>query len=275
MKPRLKPSFFIIGERKCGTSSLYRYLLDHPRVLPGRRKELQFFTKGRAHVLANFDGYLENFPYRDGEGRVSLDWPELDSEGSLYEERIEYERQPGESYRTGEASADTFCNGDPALLKELLPDLRLVVLLRDPVERAFSHHRMYRRFQDEGRDLAFVVGDFASDMRTEMASIERGDPAPCLSPSLYLAPLQKWSHLWGEQLQVVFSSQLADPASHGQVMATVLEHLQLPPHEYTLQARYNQAPTAIMPAEIRAPLRAYFAPRDRALEAFLGRKLPW
>jgi hypothetical protein len=39
----LRPHFFIIGERKCGTSSVYRYLVAHPHVLPGRLKEPNFF----------------------------------------------------------------------------------------------------------------------------------------------------------------------------------------------------------------------------------------
>ena len=55
----LRPSFFIIGERKCGTSSLYRYLIAHPNVLPCQLKEPNFFGKGAEYVNENIEDYWD------------------------------------------------------------------------------------------------------------------------------------------------------------------------------------------------------------------------
>ncbi len=275
MSEHLRPSFFIIGERKCGTSSLYRYLLEHPSVLPGSHKEMQFFTKGQRHVEAHWEAYLRRFPELSGSGQVALDWPELDQDGVLFEERIGFSRDASKHYVTGEASADTFCDADPTLLKELLPELHLVLLLRDPSLRAFSHHRMFQRFQSEGRDLGFVVGDFTTDMRAEMQEMANGHVTPCLSPSLYANNLKRWQDIWGSQLLTVFSSELDDSAAFPGAMARILEHLALPAHPYALAQRYNQAPAAAMPSEIHAELQSFFAPHDRKLENLLGRPLGW
>ncbi len=271
----MKPSFFIIGERKCGTSSLYRYLLAHPGVLPGERKEMQFFTRETQYIRENFASYLTRFPENDGEQSILLRWPELDGNGILHEEKIPFMRTKGQLYISGEASADTFCDADPGLLKELLPDLRLVLILRDPAERAFSHHRMFHRFAQEGRDLGFAVGDFAGDMRIEMQRIAQGQATPCISPSLYQDNLKRWSAVWGTQLLVLFSANLDSAEHFPRLMNQVLVHLDLPPREYVLERRFNQAPPATMPSQIKSELQAFFAPYDDTLQVQLGFPLPW
>ncbi len=278
MSEHLRPHFFIIGERKCGTSSLYRYLLDHPNILPGPRKEMQFFTRGAERVEREFADYLRAFPKVDGEGRETLQWPELDKKGILYEEPLHFEREAGRRYITGEASADTLCDVPPALLRRYLPDLKLVAIFRDPVPRAFSHHRMFKRFQDEGRVLGFQVGDFAEDMRLELEAQRRGQATPCLSPGLYVHSLRKWNHEWkNSKPRVLFSEDLDDEQRGLELMAELMEFFELPAFDFraTLAERYNQAPPADMPEEIAEQLRAFYEPHDRALEAELGRPVPW
>lgn len=274
----LRPHFFIIGERKCGTSSLYRYLLTHPDVLPGRRKEMQFFTRGRDYVEKHFAEYLAQFPALGGTEDAVLDWPELDSSGALYEEPVRFSRDSGRRYVTGEASADTFCDVPPALLRRHLPDLKLILVLRDPTLRAYSHHRMLWRFQEEGREQPFRVGDFADDMKRELQMIERGQEAPCLSPGLYLGPLKRWVAEWGRsKLLVLFTRDLDDAKRRQALMTSVLRHLDLPTEHATDTGvqRYNQAPAAIMPDAARRKLNTFYRPHSEALEDYLGVPVPW
>jgi hypothetical protein len=274
----IRPSFFIIGERKCGTSSLYRYLLEHPQVLPGQRKEMQFFTEGSAYVEANIDSYLARFPSVSATASERLHWPELDKEGKLFEEEIEFPRQEGVHYRTGEASADTFAEVDPALLRRYLPEAKLIVLLRDPAERAFSHHRMLRRFQEEGRDLPERIGDFAEDMRAEMSASTSERPAPLLSLGIYTEKLRAWEKEWGNTaLLVLFSDYLQDEAMQSKLLEEVREHIGLgpwPPPQSN-RPRHNEAPPAEMSPTIRAELQEYFRPHNIELRDYLGRDLPW
>jgi Sulfotransferase domain len=104
------PNLLVIGAAKCGTTSLHEYLHLHPEVAMSREKELNFFV-----------------PEKNG-GR-SLEW---------------YERQFDEGAPVrGESSpaytAHPFYPGPPARIRTLLPDVRLVYLVRDPVERTVSH----------------------------------------------------------------------------------------------------------------------------------------
>lgn len=278
-RERLHPSFFIIGERKCGTSSLFRYLVAHPHVLPGRLKEPNFFgAHSPAHIEAHLDDYLSLFPSADGGDQLVLTWPELDGDGVLYEEPVRFDRVPRRRYITGEASANSFQDVDPEVLHRHLPDLKLILLVRDPVERAYSHHRMYARFQAEGRQLGFEVGDFATDMRAEMAAARRGENPPCIGPGIYIERLPSWVEVWGwPRLRVIRTEDLDDPDRCHAIMDDLQAYLGLPRWSYgdELAQRFNRAPPAAIPDAVRAELADFYAPHNRALEQYLGRPLAW
>lgn len=272
----LRPAFFIIGERKCGTSSLYRYLVAHPQVLPCQLKEPQFFSWGAAYVDAHIDAYFRLFPPVAYAGDISYVWPELDAAGILYHEGVQVKRIPGQTYYTGEASANTFHEVDPALVHRHLPEMKLIVVLRDPVQRAFSHHRMYRRFRDEGRPLGVEITTFAADMDRELALLADGQHSELLSPGFYLHNLRRWlAYFPPEQLLVLITEDLEQDTAR--VMREVLAYLGFPPHDYgdLLQQRYNRAPSEQPDAATAARLRACYAPHNAELARFLGRALPW
>ena len=110
---RALPDFVIIGAQKAGTTSLWRYLVEHPQIVGPTEKEIHFFD-------ARFDRgarwYRARFPLRASLRRGA---------------RLTFEASP---YYL----AHPFV---PARVRAMLPDAKLVVLLRDPVERAWSHYR--------------------------------------------------------------------------------------------------------------------------------------
>lgn len=276
---RLLPSFFIIGERKCGTSSLFRYLVAHPDVLPGKRKEPDFFSQSPDYIRKHWKDYLALFPLADSVAPVALHWPELDADGQLYEEIVWFERKAGRHYITGEASANTLEMGQPEVVRSFLPDVKLIVLVREPVARTFSHYRMYQRFQAEGRPLGFTVGSFEEDVQREMAAVRAGQaPGPLLAPSLYVRHLKRWLDVFGpDRLQVWFTENLADPHTAGQTLGEILTYLELAPFDYSGLVRkwYNKAPETTLPKGIEEELRTFFAPWNEALADLLHVKLPW
>jgi Sulfotransferase domain len=118
------PTFLVIGAMKCGTTSLHRYLALHPEIGVPADKELHFFSKPEMHARG-------------------LDW---------------YARQfPGGLPCRGEASVTyAKCHlypGTAERIRDALPGVRLIYLVRDPVERAISHYFHKRRRQLERRPL--------------------------------------------------------------------------------------------------------------------------
>ncbi len=121
------PNLLIIGAGKCGTSSLHHYLDAHPSVSMSEPKELDFFQD--ADCLARVDRYARHFP--DGAA-------------------VRGESSPG---YTGYPRVQ----GVPERIRALLPDVRLIYLVRDPIERTVSHYvQAYKvRAESRGFDAAF------------------------------------------------------------------------------------------------------------------------
>lgn len=116
------PDFIIIGAMKCGTTTLYRYLSEHPEIGMSREKETDFFVAEKSA----------------GRG---LDW---------YQAQFDADRK-----LHGEASPNyTKCRdfpGVPERMAQVLPEAKLIYILRDPVKRAESQYRH-----------SFLIGDIAA-----------------------------------------------------------------------------------------------------------------
>jgi hypothetical protein len=275
----LPPTFLIIGANKCGTSSLYRYLVDNPAVLPCAEKEPNFFGQhSPTYIADHINEYFALFPTRAGTGPVAVDWETSDEAGSGSHGRVVVDRRPGVRHITGEATASYFHDVGPRLLHQHLPAAKLIVLMRNPVERAFSHHRMYRRFADGGYDVGFRVGDFESDVRAEMEAHRRGEPTHYIGPGAYVDLLSAWVDTYGRgQVKVLTAEDLGQPRRAAQLMAELEDYLGLPPHDYAeiLARRFNHAPPAAIEPALRAELAAFYAPHNQRLAEYLGRDLAW
>ena len=123
------PNFFIVGAAKSGTTSLYTWLQQHPDVYMSPTKEPHFFSRDvirtPLHVVRKTEEYLALFSEAAG-------------------------------YRAiGEASASYFASWKvvPERIKQTIPNARIIILLRDPVERAYSDYLMYFRRGQESRSF--------------------------------------------------------------------------------------------------------------------------
>ena len=204
----LCPSFLLIGERKCGTSSLFNYILQHPAILPPRTKEPQFFNGKKAATvegtMQRIATYAKMFPRRSSSSSLSLS---KDRQGDKKEEdacleqvdlmpngtiqsipplcrrrdpsvlRIIRKMSSGGDgsgdYATGESSATTFSKATPSVVRALLPNAQLVVILRCPLRRLTSHYDMHLRFASEGRKQ-YHRPPLAQVLAKELDKIARG-----------------------------------------------------------------------------------------------------
>ena len=268
---RLLPDFLVIGAQRCGTSSLFKYLVQHPRVGRPLRKEVEYFT-------VRFDRgpawYRAHFPLRA---------------------RRAVARLAGRDLRTFEATPDyLFFPGAAARAAELLPEARLVALVRDPVERAWSHYRHVVRLGREplGFDEAIEAEPERLAGEVERALADPAYPARSLRLHSYAARgryaehLAPWIERYGRQRLLVVRAEdlFADPEA---TYREILRFLGLPaamPREFrnfSYPAPTAGGGAARAAAGSRAPeptaarLRAHFAPHNRRLEDLLGRELGW
>jgi len=249
---RALPDFLIVGAQRAGSSSLFSYVCAHPRVAPPAHKEIHFFDNNSFRGLGWYRRY---FPLRARMG----------------------------DQVTGEASPYyLFHPAVPARVAETLPDVRLIAILRDPVERAYSGYQLARRRGDETLEFEEALAREDERLAGEEERILR-DPR-YLSPAhrrlsyrtrgLYAEQLERWYERFPrEQLLVVRSEDLfADPDA---TLQTVFAFLGLEPWSQAEYPALNRRPYSSMSDAARATLAEAFAEPNRRLEALLGRELGW
>lgn len=259
---RALPDFLVIGAMRAGTSSLYKYLERHPLVIPSLRKEVEYFTMNWGRGIA---WYRSHFPI---------------------EARRAAARARGRHPQTFEATPYyLFHPRAAARAAEVVPAARIVVLLRDPIERAFSHYRHMARLGFE--DLSFaealereperLAGEAERIMDDPLYVSKVHHRFSYVARGLYAEQLEEWfRHFPRERFLILGSERFyADPAV---VYGEILDHAGLPrwtPRGFrNYSAQPGAAPAAIDPA-IRRTLAERFAPHNERLRALLGTDPGW
>jgi hypothetical protein len=209
------PDFLIIGAQKAGTTALYSYLREHPAIAGPPWKEVSFFDR---HFWRGDAWYRGHFPNR------------------LYLRRMRARAEVEPI--VGEASPSyVFHPLAPQRVAALVPDVRLIALVRNPVDRALSH---YHHEVALGRErLSFEEALEQEDIRLE-GELERMLDAryfsrawwnfTYLSRGRYAEQLERWLEMFPrERLLVVPSEDLLDRP--GETYGQVLDFLGAPPHE--------------------------------------------
>ncbi len=244
------PDFLVIGAQKAGTTALYAYLRWHPGITGPSWKEVSFFDR---HWWRGEAWYRGQFPLRAGERLV------------------------------GEASPSYLFHPLAARrARSLVPDAKVVALLRDPVDRAYSQ---YQHEVALGREpLSFEDALAAEDDRLA-GEVERliDDPRAFsrawwdhayAARGRYAEQLERWLAVFPrEQLLVVPTEELGErPAeTYASILAFLgAERYELPDYPRVFDRDYEP-----MRPATRAALAATFAEPNRRLEALLGRELGW
>jgi hypothetical protein len=189
------PDLIVIGAMKCGTTAVHRYLDRHPDIAMARAKEVNFFNGAQQPAQHPPE---QSADWRSGRWHRGTGWyaDQFDPEAPLR----------GES---SPAYTSPSFPEVPARMAKVVPDVRLVCLVRDPVDRAVSQYAHHRHDGAERRPLADAVLDPDSQY------LERSRYAERLAPYLV--------HFPAEQVHVVVQERLAaDPVP---TITDLLEHV--------------------------------------------------
>ncbi len=238
------PSFIIAGGVKCGTSSLYRYLNEHPQILPCKTKEPQYFNiKKKWKRISKKSWYESQFPLIEGRQQVEAGWLDLNPQGQMTSSTFVKERMDDTTYITGEASASTFANGYPDFLKSFHPEMKVILLFREATQRFVSHYNMFKRFKLEGRPTYQNLPDFEEFVTLEIQKFQQNKNTKLLHQGLYVNLLDKWfKHFGTEQVRMIKSADLLAQDSRNKILKDLLVFLNLKEHEFSKEAiLYNKA----------------------------------
>lgn len=246
-----RPKFLVIGVQKGGTTSLYSYLAAHPQINGSVVKEVHYFD---FHYACGETWYRAHF--------APQSW--LLSRGLV----------------TGEASPEyIFSPFAPGRVASFDPDMKLVVMLRNPVERAYSQYQMSIRRERETLPFteALVQETARLDKEYQKMGIEEafayGSSHRHQSYQLkghYAEQLENWFKFFSPEQILVLESEafFRDPAT---VYAQTIRFLGLPEYQLKNYRNVNNWGYSNLEPEIRAQLETYFAPHNARLTELLGR----
>jgi len=245
-----RPNFLILGTQKGGTTSLYEYLCHHPRVIPNLHKEVDFFIW---QYYRGLDWYISHFP----------------------------PLPKGGNFITGEASPSYMVDGRVCdRLWEAFPDVRLIFILRNPVDRAFSQYQDHVNWMGrEHRSLEEAIADEIAIIETldDLTLAEREfwmTQYGYLLRGMYVYFLEKWMRRFPAEQMLILKSE--DFYAHPQkTLKQVFEFLGLPDHPLPEYHRYTAGSYSQIPDRLRQTLADFFRPHNQKLEEFLGRKFDW
>jgi hypothetical protein len=259
------PDFAIIGVMKGGTTSLYHLLVQHPYVEPAAKKELHYFD-----VLIedeDVEWYRRCFPaprWKDGRRTI-----------------------------TGEATPGYMSHPlAPERMAKVVPQTRLIALLRNPVDRAYSDYQQVVRKGRESRTfeeaveeainldkkLSLVKEDKTSD-HDNRAYADETTRYGYLYRSIYADHLRRWSNLFGDEQMLVLKSEDFFERTP-ETLKLVLDFLRLPEWEPEAseivpkkrnEGHYQRG----MDPATRRRLEEFFEPHNQRLYEYLGRDFGW
>jgi hypothetical protein len=254
---RMLPSYIIIGAQKGGTDSLASWLESHPEVVAPTHKEIFYFG---GHFDKGLNWYRRHFP---------LKW------------------DTRRSFVTGEATPDYLYHPFAAeRMAKTLPRVRLIVLLRDPVKRAWSQYHHSVRWNVEKRSFAEAI---AAEEETVAAELEKIRSTPrylawnlrhhsYVSRGLYSEQLRHYyEHFDASQILVLKSEDLfADPQVAFDRVTRFLGLGQFTLTDITPRntGRYRAGIKEREP-ELARELYDYYAPYNRELQRMIGARFSW
>jgi Sulfotransferase domain len=258
------PDFLIIGTKRGGTTSLWNYMIRHPlvpRLFPAwNTKTSHYFEENWHHGEA---WYRSHFP--------------------TSAQRAALEREHGGASKAGEAAPLYMFHPLAAQrVRDLLPNVKLIVLLRDPVERAYSH---WKERTTEGKEtLGFATALAREDERTA-GERERliAEPNYFSEPydwwtyrarGRYLEHLEPWLQRFDTSQFYIVQSEVfyREPA---RVYREIQDFVGLPRFDLDEYEVFNDRKSAALDGDARAELTEYYRPYNAALAERLGMTLDW
>jgi len=255
------PDFIILGAEKGGTSSLYRYLIQHPFINSSVTKEINYFNK---YYDRGLNWYRVCFPFKFHK---------------FFAKNLQKK-----NFLTGEASVRYFDHPHaPERIKQLIPNVKFIILLRNPIDRAYSQHSMVVRGGNEKLTFEQAIEDekdltseeyekmlkdknYYSDTYFRHAYLNRG---------IYVDKLKRWMDVFPKEQFLIMHSKdfFANPSKIYQKTLDFLNMPQFDLKNYDVKGRVNENPK--MDSKLRNQLIEYFKPHNERLYEFLGRNFDW
>lgn len=249
---KIPPHFLILGTQKGGTNSLYHYLCQHPQIIPATQKEIHFFS----------------FNYYQG-----LDWYKSQFSAAA----------DGKLLLTGEGSPYyLFHPCVPQRVYNHFPQIKLIVLLRNPVDRAISHYYWEVKLGKENLSFEEAISQEHNRLLGEVEKLLSDEAYysfnhqhySYLSRGIYVEQFIRWLNWFpAEQFLFLKSEDLYENST--EVVNQVFEFLGLPRYHLSHYHKYNANDYPAISPELYQKLFDDFKTHNHRLSDLIKKEFDW
>ena len=248
---RVLPNFLIIGGVRCGTTSLYYNICKHPSILPAAQDEIGFFD---VNFHLGLKWYRSMFPTTKQMNEVKAK-----TNFSI----------------TGEDTPFYFWREDAAKrIYNLLPNCKIIIILRHPVDRAYSNYQLGKRTGWEKLTFEQAIDAEKKQLEKGLDSSKFGNFRSYLAKSIYSYQIKSWLETFPRnQLQVLSTEELAKNVTG--TMSNIFQFLGLPDYEITNSEKKEVGNYSRMKSNTRRDLLKFFKIYNEELFSLINKRFCW
>jgi len=254
---RVLPDFLVIGAKRCGTTSLFYHLPEHPCISKSPHDNMGFFNDN-FHLGVNW--YKSFFPTIFTRNKIK----------SKFGNFLAFDVTT--TYMEEESTANN--------VYQIKPNMKIIVILRNPVDRAYSQYHLSLREKAEKRSFEDAMEENMNELNKE--SHERYEIKPkfsveennYLKKSLYAQQLRHWLNIFPMESMLILSTEEFE--SKQQVIYNkIFEFLNISQFEVKNTEKMEKGSYPQMKSETRSLLLDYFRSHNNELFKLINKKFDW
>ena len=250
---RVLPDFFVVGVVRSGTTSLYYYLDQHPCVMKSAYDELGFFD-------SNFD----------------LGWNWYKSLFPTIMQKKKIEKRNGKFLTFDDTPFYVYNSTAVKRIKRNFPDAKIIVIFRNPIDRAYSNYflgvnggKEKRKFDDLIEEEMILI-----NRRNKQVLFDETLSETYLGRGLYAEQLKVWfSEFPKDSVKIIKSEEFAENTQD--IMKDLFQFLDLPEYKISNIEKKNVTKYPPMKKETREKLEEFFRSHNKELYNMLGKDYGW
>ena len=255
---RVLPDFVIIGAKRCGTTSLFSYLPEHPSIAKSHHDNMGFFNDN-FHLGVNW--YKSFFPTVSQKKKIE----------KQYGKFLAFDVTT--RYMENRTTAEN--------IKKIKPDIKIIVMLRNPIDRAYSQYNITVKEKTEKLDFEQAIIEemnrlnmgISEEFRDGLLEFPK-ENRHYIKKSLYALQLKSWFDIFPKENILVLSTE-EFRENEENVYRKIFEFLDIPEIQIKDRDHMEKGEYSPMNEKTRQKLREFFKKHNMELFKLIGEKFEW